>query len=78
MGIGSCHALFDDAILHEQLTSNCFPYLQRCLMDSFNFDALSSQPGLFVPAADPGNPFFEIWRDGSEVSLVHRCYEYFH
>ena len=40
------------------------------MMDSFNFDALSSQPGLFVPAADPGNPFFEIWHDGSEVSLV--------
>lgn len=41
-------------------------------MDSFNFDDLASQPGLFVPTADPGNPFLEIWRDGSKVSLVHR------
>lgn len=47
-------------------------------MDSLNFDALSSQPGLFVPAADPGNPFFEIWRDGSEVSLVQGKYEDVH
>ena len=42
-------------------------------MDSINFDTLSSQPGLFVPTTDPGNPFFEIWRDGSEVSLAQGC-----
>ncbi|KAK0510273.1 hypothetical protein JMJ35_007667 [Cladonia borealis] len=35
-------------------------------MDSINFEKLSSEPGLFVPPADPGNPFFEIWRDGSK------------
>ena len=47
-------------------------------MDSINFDTLSSKPGLFVPTADPGNPFFEIWRDGSKVSLAHGRWENVH
>ena len=30
-----------------------------------------------MPSADHGNPFFEIWRDRSEVSFVPGCYEDF-
>lgn len=44
-------------------------------MDSINFETLSSQPELFVPAADPGNPFFELWRDGSEVRIIYGRWE---
>ena len=47
-------------------------------MELMDYDTISSQPGLFVPAAGLGNPFFEISYDGSEVSLVRECWEDFH
>ena len=38
-------------------------------MDSLKFDTLIAESGLFEPAAYPGNAFFEIWRNESEVSF---------
>ncbi|MCJ1385517.1 hypothetical protein MMC17_008640 [Xylographa soralifera] len=38
-------------------------------MDSLKFDTLISEPGLFEPAAYPGNAFFEIWRNESESQV---------
>ena len=37
-------------------------------MESVNFEILLNEPGLFVPPTGPGNPFLEVWRDGSKVS----------
>ena len=38
-------------------------------MDSLKFDTLIAESGLFEPAAYPGNAFFEVWRNESEVSF---------